>query len=190
MNCYWCRCSVIDCEQRCNVIDCGETMKLIGLAIRALLVLLVVLVLTPVAASAEIKAGVTVLSARSGNGSEIEIRIKVAKPPSIFPFQNKYLWGGGEGEPPALLIESVDVAVAGEQVFVPLSAFTDLGSPKRISLKVSGSEFEVTIIGGDAGGAYDAVLTFDGSWLVRRRVASREFSDEAWEESRYSFNHN
>ena len=146
--------------------------------------------LSTIAAAAEVKDGVTALSAQGADGAAIEVKITTVRPLPDFLFRSKYIWGGGENEPPALLVGSIDVAVGGEQVFVPLSAFSDLGSPKMASLKISANGFEVVIIGGDAGGAYDATFTFDGSWLVQRRVSSREFPDEAWEETKYSFNRN
>jgi hypothetical protein len=156
----------------------------------ALLMLFVAQVSSSIAATAEVVAGATVLSGQSADGAQIEVRITTSTPHPCFLYRKKYLWGGGEAEPPTLLIESIDVTSAGERIYVPLSAFADLGNPKKASIEVSGDGFQVLIIGGDAGGAYDARLTFEGSWLIQRRVASREFPDEAWEVTRYAFNRN
>lgn len=156
----------------------------------ALFVLFAAQFLLPAAIAAEVGAGSTVLSARTPDGLAIEVRIATSAPAANFPFRTKYIWGGGDVEPPSRVIESIDVVVAGEAVFVPLSAFADLGSPKRASISVSDGGFQLLIIGGDAGGSYDAMLAFDGPWLIRRRVSSRTFPDEAWEETSYSFNRN
>lgn len=166
-------------------------MKPSGMGLLASCVLFVAqALLCPFASSAGVSAGSTALSAQTSSGQKIEATILASRPASDFLFRKRYIWGGDESEPPALLIEAIEITVAGEEVFVPLSAFADLGSPKMASIAVSGSGFELRIVGGDAGGAYDAILSFDGPWLIRRRVSSRSFPDDAWEETNYAFNRN
>lgn len=96
-------------------------------------------------------------------------------------------WGGDEAAPARTLVVSLSVSKAGEKLFVPLSAYGDLGEPQLLSLKQTPTGFDLIILGGDTGTAYDAVLSFEKGWLTRRRVSHHEFPDTAWEETKYSY---
>lgn len=104
------------------------------------------------------------------------------------PARKGYRWGGEDVEPPTILLSQLTVAVKGQDVFVPLSAFADLGNPRSVEVKATRRGFDVVILGGDASAAYRAHLTFEGRKLVRRRVQHAEFPKDAWEETRYKFN--
>lgn len=99
-----------------------------------------------------------------------------------------YRWGGEDIEPPQTVVSQLFVVVDGHDVFVPLSAFADLGSPRTVEVKVTGRGFDLIIAGGDASASYRALLTFEARELTRRRVQHGEFPKEAWEETRYRFN--
>lgn len=103
-------------------------------------------------------------------------------------FKEGFRWGGEDATAPPTLIASIVVRSGTDKLFVPLSAYSDLGDPRRISLKPTAAGFELAIAGGDAGVAYNAVLVFEKGWLTRRRVAHGEFPDEAWEETQYAYN--
>jgi hypothetical protein len=99
-----------------------------------------------------------------------------------------YRWGGEDMEPPQTVFSQLVVVVGGHDVFVPLSAFADLGSPRTVEVKVTRRGFDLIIGGGDASASYRALLAFEGRELTRRRVQHGEFPKEAWEETRYRFN--
>jgi hypothetical protein len=84
------------------------------------------------------------------------------------------------------------VSSAGEKLYVPMSAFIDLGNPKSVRIDMSGSvgssSFMVTILGGDAGSAYEAKLAFSTGWLRERVVRHLEFPEAAWERTEFHFN--
>lgn len=103
-------------------------------------------------------------------------------------YRKGYRWGGEDVEPPQTLISQLIVVVDGQNVFVPLSAFSDLGNARRVEVKVTRRGFDLVISGGDASASYRALLAFEKRKLARRKVQHGEFPDEAWEETRYKFN--
>lgn len=123
-----------------------------------------------------------------GDGSRIEVTAKLLKTDAGFPFRAGWLWGS-EDTAPASVISELAVMVDGTHLFVPLSAFVDLGDPRTIKVDRGDQQFTVVIKGGDAAASYTATLTFsDSKVLMRRRVEHGEFPEQAWEETRYTFN--
>lgn len=120
-------------------------------------------------------------------GGDLKVTVKTSKTGGS-PFKEGFRWGGENSAAPSTLITSVSVQSGADRLFVPLSAYSDLGDPHRISIKTNGADFELAIAGGDAGVAYNAFLVFEKGWLIRRRVAHGEFPDEAWEETKYAYN--
>lgn len=120
-------------------------------------------------------------------GDDLKVTVKTSKTADGL-FKEGFRWGGEDAMAPPTLITSIVVRSGTDKLFVPLSAYSDLGDPRRISLKPSANGFELAIAGGDAGVAYNAVLVFEDGWLTRRRVAHGEFPDEAWEETKYTYN--
>lgn len=99
-----------------------------------------------------------------------------------------YRWGGEDIEPPSTLLSQLTATVRGQDAFIPLSAFADLGNPRIVELRATRQGFDLIILGGDASASYRAVLVFEGNTLTRRKVQHAEFPNEAWEETRYKFN--
>lgn len=139
-----------------------------------------------VSGSASFVGGVATIT-EQGVGGDLIVTVKTNKT-AAGPFKDGFRWGGEGSMAPLTLITSIVVQSGADELFVPLSAYSDLGDPRRISLKTTATGFELVIAGGDAGVAYNAVLVFKKGWLTRRRVAHREFPDEAWEETRYAYN--
>jgi len=67
------------------------------------------------------------------------------------------------------------------------SAFADLAEAREVVLGKAPGDSTFTIRGSETGEAYEAVFVVVRDRLVRRRVASTVFRDEAWEETRYSY---
>lgn len=84
--------------------------------------------------------------------------------------------------------DKLSVALNGKEIFVPLSAYVDLGDPRALSVEVNGDEFVIKIAGGETGESYIASITVRDGWIASRRVSSRTFPQEAWEETRYKYN--
>ncbi|WP_152979630.1 hypothetical protein [Stenotrophomonas daejeonensis] len=120
-------------------------------------------------------------------GGDLKVTVKTSKAADGL-FKEGFRWGGEDAVSPLTLTTSIVVQSGAEKLFVPLSAYSDLGDPRRISLSANATGFELAIIGGDAGVAYNAVLVFEDGWLIRRRVTHGEFPDEAWEETKYAYN--
>ena len=77
-----------------------------------------------------------------------------------------------------------------ESVFIPLSAFADLGNPRDIRIEnYGGKSFGIVLTGGDAATSYTAKLEFVNNLLAERTVRHGEFPEEAWEKTQYKFNY-
>lgn len=136
--------------------------------------------------SANIVGGMATIT-KHAEGGDIRVAVKTSKT-DVSLFKNGFRWGGEDAVAPSTLITSIVVQNGEGILFVPLSAYSDLGDPRQISLKPEADGFELAIAGGDAGVAYNAVLVFKKGWLMRRRVVHGEFPEQAWEETQYSYN--
>lgn len=118
------------------------------------------------------------------------VSVETVQRPHGYVYANAYMWGGDETTPPKRIIKSITILRNGQTLFVPLSAYADLGSPRKILLqKLPDSGFRLIINGGDAGGSYSAMLDFNRNEISRRKVVSGEFPQEVGEETTFSFNH-
>ena len=125
-----------------------------------------------------------------GPADSVSVSVVTIERPQEFPYSKSYTWGGDDTTSPTRIIKKVIVLRNGQSLFIPLSAYADLGSPRRISLlKLSSHGFRLVVSGGDAAGSYDAILDFKKNEISRRRVVSGEFPKEVWEETTFSFNH-
>ncbi|MCC7634430.1 hypothetical protein [Stenotrophomonas rhizophila] len=120
-------------------------------------------------------------------GRGFKVTVKTSKAADSL-FKEGFRWGGEDTSAPPNLITSIVVQSGADKLFVPLSSYSDLGDPRRITLKPSATGFELAIAGGDAAVAFNATLVFEKGRLTRRRVAHGEFPDQAWEETRYAYN--
>jgi hypothetical protein len=128
--------------------------------------------------------GVNEIRARAFDGVEVVVKATVAPPSS-----NQcvgWRWGA-EDECPKFAIVGLDVAIGGERIFIPRSAFADIGSPTRWLLKRKGNSLELSITGGDAATAFTSTWKFTKNHLKVRKTHGSEFRRDAWEEIRYSF---
>jgi hypothetical protein len=102
---------------------------------------------------------------------------------------NSWRWGV-EQACPAKIISSITLEFRGKQVFVPYSAFSDLGNPASISVELdpTGNKYSIKILGGDAATSYVALLKFKSDVLLEKIVRHGEFPDGAWEKTVYKFN--
>lgn len=170
-------------------------LKRYGFIIRLLFSLTIAIILmSPYPYSADFNQGIVKLSDRLADGTQIQLELYTIKITSSYPYKNAVMWGGDwEGEDkvlmPKTVISDMHIKVGNEKMYIPLSAYSDLGNPYQISLGKlqSHNEFQIIILGGDAGGSYRAVLTFDREKILRRRVMLGENSCEVWEETVYSY---
>ena len=125
-----------------------------------------------------------------GTSDVVNVVVESIELPTEFTYRKAYMWGGDDTTPPKTIIKAITISSKGESIFIPLSAYSDLGNPRKISLsKLAVRGFRLLIIGGDAAGSYQAMLDFKANEISRRRVVSGEFPIEVWEETTYSFNH-
>lgn len=118
------------------------------------------------------------------SGKEINLHLLIAK-----PTENAcegWRWGA-EDECPRQIIKKLIVFVANEKLFVPRSAFADLGNPERYIVKITSKGFDLYIYGGDAATSYVAKLRFSSNKIKTRKVESGENRESAWEETKFSF---
>jgi len=131
--------------------------------------------------------GGTELRLRLSAGSQVVVTLMQARTGAFYPYKDALIWGGDVGELPPSLLVSVRIVSGGETIFIPLSAYGDLGDLKTAAIEKTEQGFRLSLHGGDAAGAYDATLSFSQGFLVSRLVTLREFPDQRREMTSYSF---
>jgi hypothetical protein len=104
---------------------------------------------------------------------------------NTFPYRDAILWGGDVDLLPQQLMVSMEVHDGDQMIFIPLSAYGDLGDVKLATAAQGARGFSLTLHGGAAATEYDAQLRFAGGYLVNRTVTLREFP-QAGEQTNYS----
>jgi len=127
-----------------------------------------------------------------GHGRAAAAVLAVGELPADYPYRDALSWGWdaetAAPKTPVRIIRSLHLTAAEKEIPVPLSAYSDLCNPREISVeRLSPTSLRVSIVGGDAGAAYRAVLDFRSGEIVKRRLIDLEFSDSSWEETTYSF---
>jgi hypothetical protein len=136
-------------------------------------------------ANAVLQEGVTEFRATASlTGRHIFVRAGIATPSQ--EGCGNWRWGA-EAECPGLAFASLQVRVGDVPIFVPRSAFADLGAPRSVSVNTHRRGFNIVVIGGDAATSYTAKLRFSYLEIKSRRVEGGEFKDSAWEETTFSF---
>lgn len=124
-----------------------------------------------------------------GASDSVTATIEVTGVTKDYPYSKAYTWGGDEDSPPKRIIKDVSVMRNGRSIYIPLSAYADLGDPSQILLeKLSSKRFRLVINGGDAAGSYSAMLDFSGNKIYSKKVVSNEFPKHVWEKTIFSFN--
>ena len=131
--------------------------------------------------------GSTELTYKAPNGNIVRVEILQTKLDSSFPYKDALLWGGDVGEPPQTVLTSIQISQNKKPVFVTLSAYSDLADVKFASLEPTKEGFALHLRGGNTATSYDATFNFSHGYLSTRTVRGREFPDERWEKTRYSF---
>lgn len=104
---------------------------------------------------------------------------------------DSWMWGS-EQSCPKNIIETFEVQKGNEKIFIPISAFTDLGNPQKLIIEQNKPDdvFTITIVGGDASVSYAAALNFKDGYINEKIVRHGEFPNEVWEKTTYKFNNN
>jgi hypothetical protein len=167
--------------------------RLLDPALRQLLMTLPVLgLVTTIAMGAEslhpIKPeGSTELTLSAAGGDTVRVAIGQVSLGANYPYRDALLWGGDVGEPPQTVLNTLQVKENNEVIFVPLSAYSDLGNVKTGSLDATKEGFTLSLHGGDTAASYDVTLSFEHGYLKNRTVSLREFPVERREKTSYSF---
>lgn len=131
--------------------------------------------------------GTTDLTLTMSSGHVIHTSIRQTNVGGALPYKDALLWGGDMGHPPQTALSAINVEDGGSQIPIPLSAYSDLGDVKWASLKLTKNGYSLHLHGGETGTAYDAELSFAHGLLQTRVVRLREFPDQRWEKTGYSF---
>lgn len=135
---------------------------------------------------------VTKISINVDTSDAVNVSVMVTETPKEYLHDKASMWGGDEGNLslPKKIIRSIDIIKNKQKIFIPFSAYADLGDPEHVALEsLSARRFRLIITGSDAGGSYRATLEFKNNEIFSRKVVSGEFPQDAWEETRYKFNH-
>ncbi|MDE1160414.1 MAG: hypothetical protein PW792_00555 [Acidobacteriaceae bacterium] len=138
--------------------------------------------------SAQVKAnGETRVTLGSlSHGATVTVRTHETKAPEStdeFDLQRNMPCTGGRV--PCLLTDSLQIAVNGQSILLPYSAYADLGDMVSLSLQRVGKGYSLTIHGGDASVAYIAKLRFNRTRVLDRVVAPGEDSTQPSERTYY-----
>ena len=132
-------------------------------------------------------AGATEVSFKDASGHLIVVTVTESKLDSSYLYHNAILWGGDVGVLPQSVVSELRIRMDQKLIFVPLSAFGDLGDVMSVSFSSIARGFRVSFHGGNTAASYDATLLFERGVLLRREVRLRELPDERWEKARYGF---
>lgn len=130
---------------------------------------------------------VTNLSGLTAEGARVQVVILNTTYSTSIPYREGFRWGA-ESSSPKSVITAIRVKVADNEVFVPLSAYSDLANPREAFLEKIKDGVRLVIRGGDAAASYEAFLVVRDGFLKSRKVAHREFPKASWEETNYSYN--
>lgn len=122
------------------------------------------------------------------NGDQVGVLVSVSEYVADDFMYSTPLWWGAELSPPRTFIKQLTVRVGENESLVRFSAYSDLVNINSVVLAADDKGFNMAIDGGETATHYKAVIYFDNEgFLLRRKVYSPSFPDEAWEETMYSF---
>jgi hypothetical protein len=137
---------------------------------------------------APLALGTTELSIIAGNGSTVELTLEVQACPPDWPF-NVDLWSSSHAprESPLRVFRHYGIRFGDRAFDMPLASYIDLPNPNRASIASRGDSVFVLLTGNGDGLGYAVKWVFVDAQLRTRQVASTEFPDELWQETRYSW---
>ena len=121
------------------------------------------------------------------DGSLVEVVVQKENLGTQYPYRHAFIWGGDESLMPKTVITALRIEIGTNSIVTPLSAYSNLGDPRLVSLEKMQSGFKIIIVGGDAAGSYEAVLLYSMDHILNRKVVHGEFPSEVWEETVCSF---
>lgn len=119
---------------------------------------------------------------RSGETVQVIVVVGLQEPAS--PWAER-MWGSDEGSPTTRHVIDLRIVWADSVVWVPLSAYADLGQPQSLEFGKAAKGVCFIVRGGETATGYEASFFVDKGVLVRRRVHDGEFH-EFFEETHYS----
>lgn len=131
--------------------------------------------------------GRTEASFKDRNGASISVAVTLLRLEDAYPYRDALLWGGDVGRLPGSVVSGLEIHKDKTTIFVPLSAYGDLGDAKFVSFQALPHGFRISLHGGNTAASYDANLFFKGPVLIKREVRLRELPDETWERTMYGF---
>ena len=118
-------------------------------------------------------------------GDTLRVTVTVVLQDTSVLWANR-MWGGGEEDRLTRHVGTIEVTRHGKQVWIPLSAYADLGQPRTLDFLSVTQGLGFVIRGGETGTGYEARFYLKKGALSRRRVELGELRDDVWEETRYS----
>jgi hypothetical protein len=131
--------------------------------------------------------GRTELSLTLPGGKLVRITLLQTAIADNFSYKDALLWGGDVGEIPKTVMSLINVHINNENVFVPFSAYGDLGDLRLVSVESTAEGFNLQLHGGYTATSYDAILKFSRTYILSRTVTLREFPRQRLERTIYRF---
>ena len=123
------------------------------------------------------------LQAKTAKGQDFRVRLEIA--PWSAAYASPNLWGASTRKP-RMVLSAFKATVAGEDLYIPFSAYADLAEPDSASIQRRGSDLVVMITGGVGADAYRSEVKFkNGQVVVSKSTRSVAMPKDVWEEIRY-----
>ena len=129
------------------------------------------------AESADFRDSTIILNGHTANGKDINVTIENAKLRDDCDVGRTKMWGGSVDFPADSHIRNINISIAGDRVFVPMSSYNDLSAARTAKLISSGGGFKVQMSGADAGLSWNATIGVALDHVQERKVCSGEFPD-------------
>jgi hypothetical protein len=129
--------------------------------------------------------GSTELSFDDSRSGSIRVTILQSELGDSYSYADALLWGGDVHALPQHFVHEIRIQRNNKPIYIPLSAYGDLGDVMSVSFGSSTHGFRLSLHGSDTARSYDATLYFERGVLIRRDVRLRELPGERWEKTTY-----
>ena len=133
------------------------------------------------------REGQTELMFKRANGDVVKATLIQRSVTNTYFYKDALIWGGDVGQTPNTILSSIKIQEGGNVIFLPLSAYSDLGVVHHGSLIPQKTGFRLELSGGDTGTGYSAIFVFDHGYLRNRTVRNNEFPDSRVDTTTYKF---
>jgi hypothetical protein len=134
--------------------------------------------------AADLRLGPAQVTKTLRSGKQVHVTVVVGLQEQTALWANR-MWGSEEAFPVTRHVTDLRIVWADSVVWIPLSAYSDLGQPESVEFVKATNGVSFSVRGGETATGYEAQFFLDRGVLVRRRVRSSEMPEFS-EETKYS----